>query len=56
MAYPEIDSFVSKFKFLWNLGIAANLKVGASNGKAKVVLVRAKTSAIFENHINSELI
>ena len=34
----EVDSFVSKFKHLWNSGIDATLTVKSKNGKATVVL------------------
>ena len=38
MAQPEIDSFVTKFKYLWNSGLDATLRVETNDGKAWVTL------------------
>ena len=38
MAHIEIDSFVSKFKHLWNLGLDANLNIESKAGKAFIQL------------------
>ena len=38
MAQPEIDSFVTKFKYLWHSGSDATLKVETNAGKAWITL------------------
>ena len=38
MAYNEIDSFLSKFRYLWGAGFKASLTLEANHGEASVTL------------------
>ena len=38
MAHYEIDSFISKFKYLWGAGFEASLTLEAKKGEASVTL------------------
>ena len=38
MAHNEVDSFVTKFKYLWNAGIKATLTIETEDGEASVTL------------------
>ena len=38
MAFSEIDSFLTKFKYLWHAGLKASLNVESENGEASITL------------------